>query len=90
MAKDLKGITMATLTLVVSIRGKLTQRVFTSGRMEVYMMVNGTTGSNMGMEFGKGYKMILILGNGRKQNATDLEFTLGQTEINMKESGRTH
>lgn len=90
MAKDLKGITMATLTLAVSIRGKLTLRVFTNGRMEVYMMVNGTTGSNMGMEFGKGYKMILILGNGRKQNATDLEFTLGQTEINMKESGRTH
>ena len=39
------------------------------------------------MEFGKEYKMIHILVNGKTPKPTDMVFTHGLTEIDMKANG---
>lgn len=79
---------METAILGTMERGKHMGRVFTLGRMERYMMVNGTMDSSMGMACGRVLKGILTLESGSSQELRDMEFMYGEMGIGMKESGK--
>ena len=59
----------------------------TPGKMVKCMTVNGIKDSSRVMEYGKVYKMIHILENGKTQKLMDMEFIHGQMVTSMKVNG---
>ena len=87
MEKDLRDILMAILTLEILRLVKRMEMEFIHGRMERYMMENGTKDSNMDMASGKELVMTLMLASGLSQKLMVSDYTNGLMVTNMRENG---
>ena len=86
-AKALSDILTIILILGSSNMAKPMEKVSIHGQMAKSTMGSGTKGSSKAMEYGRAYKMIATLANGRIQKHTATVCTLGQMAIDTKVNG---
>lgn len=67
---------------------KLTEKERIHGEIMKYMMENGKVDKKMGMAFGREFRGIVILDNGKIVRLKVTEFIHGWMEIDMRENGR--
>lgn len=88
MARALNDTQMETPTSANSNTEKPTAKVSTPGRMARSTMASGTRESSKATEYGKAYKVILILESGPPLRLMAMAFTFGPMAIDTKVSGK--
>ena len=87
-AEDLNYSLMEINIKVIMRMEKLTEKEHIHGEIMKYMMENGREDKKMVTEFGREFKEIVILDNGKIAKLRGMEFIHGLMGIGMKESGR--